>query len=102
MFGDNQAVVMNSSIPHSSLSKSHNALGYHRVREMIAAKVLGYYWIDGKSNPADVVSKHWGYAQVWHLLKPLLFYSGDTSELVDEVEKVESKQRKLDVTLESS
>ena len=64
--------------------------------------MLGYYWIDGKSNPADVVSKHWGYAQVWHLLKPLLFYSGDTSELVDEVEKVESKQRKLDVTLESS
>ena len=47
-FGDNQAVVMNSSIPHSSLSKRHNALGYHRVREMIAAKVLGYYWIEWK------------------------------------------------------
>jgi hypothetical protein len=26
MFGDNQAVVMNSSIPHSSLNKRHNAL----------------------------------------------------------------------------
>jgi hypothetical protein len=29
MFGDNQAVVMNSSIPHSSLNKRHNALSYH-------------------------------------------------------------------------
>jgi hypothetical protein len=42
MFDDNQAVVMNSSIPHSSLNKRHNALFYHRVREMIAAKILGY------------------------------------------------------------
>ena len=78
MFGDNQAVVSNSTIPHSTLSKRHNALAYHRVREMIAGKILGYYWIDGKSNPADIVSKHWGYQQVWHLLKPLLFFSGDT------------------------
>jgi hypothetical protein len=77
MFGDNQAVVMNSSIPHSPPDKRHNALSYHRVREMIAAKIHGYYWIDGKMNPADIVSKHWAYLQIWHLLKPLLFYSGD-------------------------
>jgi hypothetical protein len=43
MFGDNQAVVNNSSIPLSLLNKSHNALAYHRFSEMIAAKVLGYY-----------------------------------------------------------
>jgi hypothetical protein len=47
MFGDNQAVVTNSSIPHSSLNKRHKALAYHCVCEMIAAKILGYYWIDG-------------------------------------------------------
>jgi hypothetical protein len=46
MFGDNQAVVTNSAIPHSSLNKRYNALSYHRVREMIAAKILEYYWID--------------------------------------------------------
>jgi hypothetical protein len=82
MFGDNQAVVTNSSIPHSSLNKRHNALAYHRVCEMIAAKILGYYWVDGKKNPADIVSKHWSYPQVWHLLKPILFYSGDTNDLI--------------------
>jgi hypothetical protein len=87
MFGDNQAVVTNSSIPHSSLNKRHNALSYHRVREMIAAKILGYYWVDGKRNPADIVSKHWSYPQVWHLLKPLLFYSGDTDNLINHEEE---------------
>jgi Reverse transcriptase (RNA-dependent DNA polymerase) len=64
MFGDNQAVVSNSTIPHLSLNKRRNALAYHRVREMISAKILGYYWIDGKRNPADIVSKHWSYPQV--------------------------------------
>jgi hypothetical protein len=61
MFGDSHAAVTNSTIPHSSLNKQHNALAYHRVCEMIAAKILGYYWIEGKANPADIVSKHWDY-----------------------------------------
>jgi hypothetical protein len=43
MFGDNQAVVTNSTIPHSSLNKRHNALAYHCVREMIAADILEYW-----------------------------------------------------------
>jgi hypothetical protein len=50
---------------------------------MIAAKILAYFWIDGKDNPADIVSKHWGYQQVWKLLKALLFYSGDTGDLIE-------------------
>jgi hypothetical protein len=48
MFRDNQAVVSNSTIPHSSLNKRHNALAYHRVREIISANILGY-------NPSDIV-----------------------------------------------
>ncbi len=39
MFGDNQNVITQSTIPHSVLSKRHNALAYHRVREAVAAKV---------------------------------------------------------------
>lgn len=83
MFGDNQAVVNNSAIPHSCLSKRHNALSYHRVREAIAGNIINYFWIDGKLNPADIVSKHWAHPQVWHLLQPILFYSGDTKELLE-------------------
>jgi hypothetical protein len=40
MFGDNQEVVTNSSIPHLSLNTSHKALAYHHVCEMIDAKIL--------------------------------------------------------------
>jgi hypothetical protein len=54
VFGDNQSVVSNSTSP-LPLNKRHNAVYSHRVRENIAAKILG---IDGKKNPADVVSKH--------------------------------------------
>jgi hypothetical protein len=28
---------------------------------MIAANILGYYWVDCKSNPAVFVSKYWSY-----------------------------------------
>jgi hypothetical protein len=87
MFGDNQVVVTNSSIPHYSLNKRNNALTYYCVCEMNAAKILGYYWIEAKKNPADFVIKHWSYPQVWHLLKPLLFYSGDTKDLINPDEK---------------
>jgi predicted transcriptional regulator len=36
MFGN----ITNSTIPHSSLNKRHNALSY-RVREMLAARIMG-------------------------------------------------------------
>ena len=49
------------------------------IREAIAAAYQQFHWKDGKSNPAD--SKHWEFASIWPLLKPLLFWKGDTSEL---------------------
>ena len=51
------------------------------VREAIAAGYLHFNWKDSKSNPADILSKHWEFATIWSLLKPLLFWKGDTSEL---------------------
>lgn len=78
MFGDNQSVVTNSTLPHSTLQQRHHALAYHRVREAIASKVISYHWIDGTTNPADILSKHWGMAQAWPLLRPILFCRGDT------------------------
>jgi hypothetical protein len=68
---------------------------------MIAARVLGYYWINGKHNPADIVSKHWGYQQVWQLLKPLLFYSGNTIDLIDEEEVTVENIKDATVSQES-
>jgi hypothetical protein len=80
MFGDNKSVVTSSTLPHSKLQKRHVALSYHRVRAAMAAKIIAYHFMDGKDNPADILSKHWGYQQVWKLLRPILFWEGDTAE----------------------
>ena len=82
MFGDNQSVLLNSTVPSSQLNKRHNALAYHRVREAVAAKLMYFFWMAGKNNPSDVVSKHCGFADAWPKLKPLLFWRGDTSSLI--------------------
>ena len=81
MFGDNESVVNSSAQPHAKLHKRHTALSFHRVREAIAAGIVGFFHIPGDSNPADILSKHWGYQQVWPLLQPLLFWQGDTSDI---------------------
>ncbi len=83
MFGDNKTVVESSIRPHAKLHKRHMALSFHRVREAIAAKIIAFYHIEGVLNPADVLSKHWGYQQVRSLLLPLLFYRGDTIDILD-------------------
>ena len=83
MFGDNESVVKNATIPHSRLMKRHMALSYHRVREAIVAKIFSFIHVPGKENPSDVLSKHWGYQQIWHLLRPLLFWEGDTIDCDD-------------------
>jgi hypothetical protein len=80
MFGDNEAIV-GSRVPTARLHKRHNALSFHRIREAIAANIVNFHHIGGKINPADILSKHWGYQQVWRQLRPLLFWSGDTAEI---------------------
>ena len=65
MFGDNRSVVTSSTIPNSTISKRHHLASYHRVRQAIAAKYISFHWKDGKSNPADILSKHWEFTTVW-------------------------------------
>ena len=79
MFGDNRSVVTSSTILNSTISKRYHLASYHRVREAIAAKYISFHWKDGKSNPADILSKHWEFATVWPMLKPILFWRGETS-----------------------
>ncbi len=97
MFGDNQSVVPSSTIPHSGLNKRHNALSYHYVCEAIAADILGFFHVDGKLNVSDVLSKHCGFQQAWPLVKPLLFWMGDTLECEVKGEKMKDAYRKAKV-----
>ena len=84
MFGDNESVVNSSSIPHAKLHKRHTALSFHRVREAVASKYIGFYFLPGADNPADILSKHWSYASNWGNLQCLLFWKGDTRNIEKE------------------
>jgi hypothetical protein len=81
MFGDNKSVVDSSSQIYAKLHKRHNMLSFHRVREAVASGMVTFQFIPGDVNPADILSKHWGYSQVWPLLKSVLFWKGDTASL---------------------
>lgn len=83
MFGDNKSVVDSSITPHGKLHKRQHILSYHHVREAIAMKVIAFYHIDGEINVADVLSKHWAYRKIWRLLQPLLFWLGDTKDILE-------------------
>jgi len=84
LFGDNKSVVDSSAKPHSKLHKRHNALSFHRVHEAVASRYVSFTFIDGEYNPADILSKHWGYQQVWKILKPILFFGGNTADLYED------------------
>jgi hypothetical protein len=40
VFCNNHVVVKNMSIPELTLMKRHNAINYHLVREVVAAKII--------------------------------------------------------------
>ena len=102
MFGDNETVVNTAAVPHGKLQKRHNALSFHRTRFAIAAGILYFYHIRGKRNPADILSKHWDFPSVWPMLKPMLFWRGDTAQLVEEDGDTPLRDLKVDTTLEDA
>jgi hypothetical protein len=74
MLGDNQSVIMNTTIPSSGPKKKHNAiLAYHRVREAIAGRIIQFNHIKSEQNYADVLTKPLPGAKFHPLIKELLF-----------------------------
>jgi hypothetical protein len=53
----NQAVILNSTVPSSTLRCKHNAICYHRVREAVAAGNIRIAKVDTKQNLADMFTK---------------------------------------------
>ena len=76
--------------PIDAYSKRHHLVSYHRVKEAFAAKYISFHWKDGKSNPADILSKHWEFATVWPMLKPILFWRGETATQLKGSDKIPS------------
>ena len=56
-------------------------LVFHKTRNAIAASIVCFHHVAGNKNSADVVSKHWAFQSVKPLLRPLLFWEGDTAKI---------------------
>ena len=76
--------------PIDAYSKRHHLVSYHRVKEAIAPKYISFHWKDGKSNPTDILSKHWECATVWPMLKPILFWRGETATQLKGIDRITS------------
>jgi hypothetical protein len=58
MFGNNKSVIDSSMEVHAKLHKCHTMLSFHHVREAIVSGLVGFHFIPGEHNPADILSKH--------------------------------------------
>ena len=57
IFGDNNAVIINTSVPESTLKKKHHSINYNYVRESIAAGIILIFKVDMGSNLEDLFTK---------------------------------------------
>ena len=57
LVGDNMAVILNTTVPSSSIKKKHQSCNYHKVRESIAAKFVRFQHIKSEDNLADLLTK---------------------------------------------
>ena len=74
MLGDNNSVVLNTSVPLSVLKKKHHICAYHQVCEAIAGNIVNFVHIQSETNFADMLSKSLGNNVFHALVKPLLFW----------------------------
>ena len=58
VYCDNESVVNNPSKVESTLSKKHNSVVYHYVRNAVAASFITVAWISSEDNLADTFTKH--------------------------------------------
>ena len=81
MFGDNLSTIISSTKSDGKVAKRWNILSFHRVRESVAHGIARPFHIDGKDNPADVLSKHTSSRTWYELMRPLIFWrvNGETS-----------------------
>ena len=58
--GDNLGVIQNAANVDADLKKKHVAISFHSVREAIAAGIAVPFWLKGKLNTSDIMTKQIG------------------------------------------
>ena len=92
LIGDNRSVVTSATLPHSTLTKTHNILAFHRVREAIAAKLIAFYWIQSAYNFSDMLSRHWDHPTVYPVILKLLITRGNITLIPREATQEKEKE----------
>ena len=92
LFGDNRSVVTSATLPHSTLTKRHNILAFHRAREAIAAILMAFYWIQSAYNLSHVLSKHWDHRTVYPMILKLFITRGNITLLPKEATQEKEKE----------
>ena len=92
LFGDNRSVVTSATLPHSTLTKRHNILAFHRVREVIAAKLMAFYWIQSAYNLSHMISKHWDHLSVYPMILKLVIARGNITLIPKEATQKKNKK----------
>ena len=92
LFGDNRSVVTSATLPHSTLTQRHNILAFHRVREVIAAELMAFYWIQSAYNLSDMLSKHWDHPTVYPMILKLLITRGNITLIPKEATQEKDKE----------
>jgi hypothetical protein len=73
VYCDNKGVVSNTSIPESTLSKKHNSINYHVIRESVAAGIMRVAKENTLTNLADVLTKLLPFSRKSELLYNILY-----------------------------
>ena len=82
LLGDNMSVILNTTIPLSSLKKKNLACAYHRVREAIAGGIINFGKIPSELNMADMNTKPLGLINFHCLTNVYIFWHPPHLELV--------------------
>ena len=96
LFDDNRSVITRATLPHSTLTKCHNILAFHIVREAIAAKIMAFYWIQSAYNLSDMLSKHWDHPSVYPMILKPLITRGNITHIPKEA--TQEKEKENDMT----
>ena len=57
IYGDNKSVLVNATVPHSTLKKKSCSISYHYIREGVSKDEWRISYVSTKENRADILSK---------------------------------------------
>jgi hypothetical protein len=74
VYGDNQSVLVNSSMPASTLKKKSQSIAFHFVREGCAADEWRTTYVNTSLNVADLMTKPLAGEKRWGFVRMLLHH----------------------------